>query len=470
MDLLKRFEQLSERSILGAAIGLFLAGVGLLYFATAKVVVVSIDGEMTTIRSHASNVEGALRSRGIIIRPEDRVLPDADTRIEDGSSIQFFRAKNVRVALEDDSITLLTAERSPANILALAGYLLYPGDQVWVDGIRLADAASNLEKNPEWIRVQRAVAIHVVVDGVQQVIRSAAPTLAEALWDAGIQLRSSDRLVPSGSTPPGSVSRAVLQRARPITVEVDGRQLPSFAAGPSVAEALSQVGVTPIGLDYSIPALDSPLPEDGFIQVVRVQEEVLVEMEPLPFETVYQPAANLELDSIEVLDLGTYGVSASRVRIRREQGVEVERVVEDAWRAVEPSPRILGYGTKIVVRTLNTPGGPIEYWRAVPVYQTSYSPCNLGVDRCGEITASGKKLQYGMIGVIRSWFRWMRGWPVYVPDYGNATIEDIGAGIPGRHWIDLAYSDEDYVIRYGWTTLYFLTPVPPLDSIPWILP
>ena len=233
---------------------------------------------------------------------------------------------------------------------------------------------------------------------------------------------------------------------------------------------LEQAGITPVGLDYVLPGEDQPVPQDGHIEIVRVIEEVIVEMEPLNFETEYQPAPDLDLDSIEVLTQGTYGVLANRIRIRSENGVEVARDLEDAWEAVEPSPRILGYGTKIVVRTLNTPYGTIEYWRAVPVYQTSYSPCNLGVNYCGEKTASGKKLAHGMIGVIRSWFNQMQGWPVYVPDYGTATIEDIGAGIPGKNWIDLAYTDEEYVIKYGWTTLYFLTPVPPLNQIPWILP
>ena len=193
-------------------------------------------------------------------------------------------------------------------------------------------------------------------------------------------------------------------------------------------------------------------------------------MEPAPFETLYQPAPDLEIDNIEVVDPGKYGIVASRVRIRLENGEEVNRRVDEAWQAVEPSPRILGYGTKIVVRTLRTSSGSIEYWRAVPVYATSYSPCNLGVDYCGWRTASGKKVKRGVIGVIRSWYNAMKGWPIYVPNYGIGSIEDIGGGIAGRKWIDLGFTDEEYERWHSWTTLYFLTPVPPLEYITWILP
>lgn len=63
----------------------------------------------------------------------------------------------------------------------------------------------------------------------------------------------------------------------------------------------------------------------------------------------------------------------------------------------------------------------------------------------------------------------MKGWPLYVPGYGIATVEDVGGGIPGRYWIDLGFTDYDIVSWHQWVTVYFLTPVPPADAIPWIL-
>jgi hypothetical protein len=37
----------------------------------------------------------------------------------------------------------------------------------------------------------------------------------------------------------------------------------------------------------------------------------------------------------------------------------------------------------------------------------------------------------------------------------------VGGGFPdGRLWIDLAYSDDDWVAWHGYVTVYFLTPVP----------
>ena len=55
----------------------------------------------------------------------------------------------------------------------------------------------------------------------------------------------------------------------------------------------------------------------------------------------------------------------------------------------------------------------------------------------------------------------MQGQRLYVPGYGFGVIGDIGAGYPdGRPFIDLAYSDDDFVGWHQWVTVYFLTPVP----------
>lgn len=127
------------------------------------------------------------------------------------------------------------------------------------------------------------------------------------------------------------------------------------------------------------------------------------------------------------------------------------------------------------IRTLTTADGQtLSYWRVLTLYATSYSPCRLGLPYpgCHSGTASGAIAQKGVVAFVRSWYYLMQGQAVYVPGYGTATVEDVGAGgVPfaGNHyWIDLAYSDDDWISWGGWVTVYFLTPVP--ANIPYILP
>jgi 3D (Asp-Asp-Asp) domain-containing protein len=133
----------------------------------------------------------------------------------------------------------------------------------------------------------------------------------------------------------------------------------------------------------------------------------------------------------------------------------------------EPVNERREYGTKVNVQTLDTPDGPIEYYRAVTVYATSYSPCRSGTSSCITGTSSGRKVEKGVIAVTSAWYNQFGGQSVYVPGYGKAVIADVGGGIPGRRWIDLAYSDDDFEGWSGETTLYFLTPVP--ANMVWVM-
>jgi len=448
---------------------LALAALVLLFQATRKELVVWIDGQPLRGSTHARTVGSALRDLGVTAGPHDQVVPSVDERLRGVTQIEVRRAWPVAVDLDGKPTWIETTARTPANLLAERGQRIFPGDQIFVDS---QPAVAGSESLHPGARVRFVPAHELTIQDGDQLrsVRSAAPTLGAALEQAGIALFEGDRVTPALVSPLRSGMQVTIRRAGLLSIQVDGQELNLRAGGDSVGQALAGAGIALTGLDYTEPPLEEALPPSGVIRVVRVKEALQVELEPVAFDTVYQPLDTLELDSIQVVDAGTYGVLQNRVRVRYEDGIEVARTVDEARVVVEPEPRVLGYGTKIVVRTLSTPNGTIEYWREIPIYATSYSPCNLGVPYCGERTASGRSVERGVIGVIRSWYNLMRGWPVFVPGYGPGTFEDIGAGIAGRDWIDLGFTDENFEPWHQWTTLYFLTPVPPLDSIPWILP
>jgi uncharacterized protein YabE (DUF348 family) len=294
---------------------------------------------------------------------------------------------------------------------------------------------------------------------------SAAATLGQALWEAGIRMYIADHISPPAETPlsiapTGDAIEAVLIRSRELTIRADGRRLRVRSAAATVGEALAGVGLALQWLDASRPAEDAPLPSDGRVRVIRVRESVTVEQSPLPFETEYQADPALEIDQQSILKTGEYGLLARRVRVRYEDGEEVSRRVDGEWMARPAHNRVIGYGTKIVMHTLKTKEGVIQYWRALRMWATSYSPASAG----GDTTASGKKLRKGLVGVDRNLIPF--GTLMYVPGYGPAEAADTGA-ISGR-WIDLGYSNEDYVPWHEWVVVYFLWP-PPANPV-WIFP
>ncbi len=245
-----------------------------------------------------------------------------------------------------------------------------------------------------------------------------------------------------------------------LTITSNGKTLQIQSSTATVGAALAEAGIPLVGQDYSVPSENEPLPADGNIKIVRVTESVLLAQKPIPFTSELIQSAEVPLDQTQILQPGENGLTMQRIRIRYEDGVEVARVTEDETVVRPPKNRVLGYGTKIEIKTAVVDGVTIEYWRAVQMYITSYSPCRSGGDRCYTGTSSGATVKKGVVGMRYDWYLAMGGQPLYIPGYGFATVEDVCGGCVGKPWIDVAYSDNDYVPWSSWVTVYFLTPIP----------
>ncbi len=448
--------------------GLVAAGLVLLYLSGLKTVSLAVDGQAWQIHTHAQTVATALRDAGITLQPQDRVSPAPEAQVGAGARIQLERARRVLLMVGGEFRQVWSPDRVPANILSAAGVRLLPGDWIWADGVRVIDPDAPLAAVPERLRHEAASRTDLRLDGAWMEVASAAPTLGQRLADSGIDLFGGDLISPGIGA--RAAARPAVERSSDLVIAADGRTLHIRSAAATVREALAGSGLIPVGLDYTVPGLEEPLPADGRIRLVRVREEVLVEQVPLEFETAYQPVTDLEIDNQRLIEPGAYGVTASRVRIRLEDGQEVRRESEASWVAVEPRSRVVGYGTQIVVRTLATDDGTIEYWRAIPMYATSYTASTAGTPFDAPwygITASGRRLTKGLVAIDRRYIPF--GTRMYVPGYGFADAADTGSAIRGRR-IDLGYDEDNFVGWHHTVTVYFLTPVPAADSIAWIFP
>ncbi|OGO60381.1 MAG: hypothetical protein A2032_02895 [Chloroflexi bacterium RBG_19FT_COMBO_49_13] len=310
------------------------------------------------------------------------------------------------------------------------------------------------------LQIVRSVSFSLTIDGKKLALTSVAQTLGSALWAAGYTLYTTDQLTPPADTPLTPGLTATLLHSRLVTIHLLGADVTIRSAATTVGAALEDAGLSIQGLDYSLPPPEDPIPSVREIRLVRVTEDVLVEQSPLPFETQYQPDAESEIDSQSILQIGEYGLTAQRVRVRYEDGQKIARQVESEWVARQPQPRIIGYGTSVVMHTTIVDGMQIQYWRSLNMYATSYHPSEVG-----NTTASGMPLKKGVAAVDTSIVPFFT--QMYVPGYGEVTAADIGGGVIGR-WIDLGYSDDDYVPWHQWVTVYFLWPPP--DNIVWVIP
>lgn len=371
--------------------------------------------------------------------------------------------------LDGDSISQhRTSQATLDGFLRELGLQVIPEDRLYLNGQPANRQTAFASSQPNTLQIRRAVPVTIRTPQGETEILFSGWTSAEALRQGGISLYAADFAAPSGGLPMNGIQAIEFTPSREVLLSVDGTDLTVRSSAGTVGQTLAAAGIPLIGLDSSLPGESAPLPTST-LQISRIHETVDLFQIALPFESQYIASAEMEIDQENLLQIGEPGLAVSRVRTRYENGEQVSQVTEEETIVRPPQDRIVGYGTRIVEKTVTVDGQTITYWRAIQMYATSYSPCRLGVPgRCSTRTSSGATLVKGIVAMKRDWYLQLGGTQVYVPGYGVGLIADVGGGFPdGRAWIDLGYTDADFIPWSKWVTVYFLAPAP--EVIPYVL-
>jgi uncharacterized protein YabE (DUF348 family) len=416
-----------------------------------------------------------LNDAAISLSPEDIVFPAPNAPIPNNQPIAVTLARPIEIQVDGDTITRRTQGKSIADALRDANVTLKPRDRVLIDGaivepsVRLPDSG---EESPGLeMTVQRAVPIEVNDNGALTTFYTTAPTLGEALRQAGLIVYLGDAVTPDLGTPVAPGWQVYIRRSRAATINVDGKTIRTRTLGEKVADLLTQEGIPLAGKDYTVPAVTEAVRDGVTVQVMRVKEDFVTESEAIAFETTWQPDPSLEIDVHQVTQTGVDGTKKRTIRINYENGHEVARSIDKEWIEAAPVTKLINYGTKIVHRNLTLPdGSTTTYWRKIRVLATSYTAATSGKARTHPefgITALGLQAGLGIVAVDPKVIN-LRA-KLYVPGYGLATAGDTGGKIKGRR-VDLGYDESNLVLWFQWVDVYVLDPAPAADQIDWIIP
>jgi uncharacterized protein YabE (DUF348 family) len=485
---------IGRRRTAGAVTWAFIAGslalilvAAAVWLLTARTIVVEVDGQREIIRTHRATVEDLLLDLGLRPQANDRISLGLTASLTNGARVSVARARPVRILADGRDLTVFSWGATPRALLADAGLTVETYDEILVEGRPIAadaelpalavetakQAAVTYDRGFAWdigtrtplqVRIYRAVPITVHEGGLPYVVDTTAQTVGEALRQAEVILYLGDRVHPSLGQRITANMHVFIQRSIPVSVLVDGRQLKTRTKAKTVGDTLSDLGIVVAGQDRVEPSLDTELYDNVKIRITRIAEDIEVEEEIAPFETIFVADPNLPIDTQEVLASGANGITRTRYRVRYENGDEVARTREDRWVAQEPAERRIAYGQGIQPQTATMPDGSvITYWRKVKMLATSYSAASAGGNR----TRTGDVVRQGVVAVdpriipLRS--------QVYVPGYGIGDALDTGGGIRSRR-IDLAYDDANFQSVRRWVDVYLLWPPPADGDITWVLP
>ncbi len=440
------------------------------YYATLTPVTIIVDGQARTVKTNQRSVENILREAGVKTEADDIVGPALTAALADNQSTIIVQHARPVTVQADGRVQAFRSQTSLLpDILQEAGIDLREFDRAIVNG-QIVDRAQHhsfmipndpRDRSPIDITVLRAVPVTLELSqGSEHKLQTPARTVGEALNEAGVQLYLADRVTPTLASPIQAGLLISVEQSVPINIDVDGRTIRTRTLRNQVGEVLNDLGVALVGQDYTQPAIDAPVEPDSTVRVIRVNEEILVEQEAIPYETLKIPDPEMELDTSAVKE-GENGIQQKRTVIRYENGQEVARNTDPDFVVLKsPVNKEYRYGTNIVVRTLDTPDGPIEYWRKIRTYATSYSAATSGTPKTAKwygVTATGVPMRKGVVAVDPSVIS--LGTKLYVPGYGVGLAADTGGGVRGR-WVDLGYDDDNLQGWWWWVDTYLLTPVP----------
>jgi uncharacterized protein YabE (DUF348 family) len=477
-------------------VGFVVAVVVLLWYdyqRTQVPFVIVFSGQPYAEWTHQDTVGSALLDVGLEVGTGDVVTPGLAASLRHGEVITVERAVPVFIEADGRLFDWHTHKRTPVEIFAEVGVRLREHDEVLVSGQqRPRDEELPLltitpqrvwtffgRERPPWDRVppppvrlvlRRASTVYVDDGGIPTTIYTTAPTVGEALRRHDIIVYLGDRVNPSLGSRVSAGLKVYIQRSRAVELMADGRSLRLRTRGSTVTDVLAQQSIMLVGEDFVEPAESTPVQEGMGIRVTRVARATAIEQESIPFETVWRPAQDIEIDQQRLEQDGKEGLTKRQIKVVYHDGQEVKRNLQDEWIENGPETKVIAYGTKIIPRELDTEAGPVTYWRKVRMLATSYTAATSGKARDHPkygITFTGIPVKRGIVAVdpkvvsLRS--------QVYVPGYGLAVAGDTGGGIKGRR-IDLAYEEDDVTLWYRWVDVFVLGLPPPQEQIRWVLP
>ncbi|MCC6904549.1 MAG: DUF348 domain-containing protein [Anaerolineae bacterium] len=467
-----------------------LLATGWVWLATGTPVTVVVNGSPVEVRNHRPRVAGMVRAAGVRLDRTLYIDPPPDSPVSSAMVITVAEQRPVTVHVDGDTRRMELPGADASQIPGLLAITMGPGDTLRVDRavrpgpaeIARDPALAHVPAIPREVSVRRAYILSITeytspgAAPVHSTVPGSAPTVGVALEAAGYRLYEGDRVTPPPDTSldaisPGETVIVEIRRGTPVSIAADGQTRALRTRASTVADALAELGLAPSGGDYLIPPPETPLSPGLTIRLVRVRIEPTIEEEEIPYTTRYIPDPMMELDQLRLVAPGLPGLRRREIAVRYEDGAMVNSVPRGEWIEREPTPEVIAYGTRIVLHTAQTPGGPVAYWRRLRVLATSYSPLTAGHKQPGDpffgLSGTGTPVVRGIVAtdprVIPLYTR------MFVPGYGYGQALDVGGAVKGMR-IDLGYDDANLVLWNNWIEIYLLPPVPSPDQMVWVLP
>jgi uncharacterized protein YabE (DUF348 family) len=288
---------------------------------------------------------------------------------------------------------------------------------------------------------------HVTLDddGYRVEITTFDNNVAELLTRYDITLGPGDEITPDPGEPLQKNTEIKITRAMLVSVEADGKNEVVYVTKGTVQDILEKAKVTLREKDLVNYSLTEQVKPYDRIKVTRMDEEILIETEAIPYQVITRQNNQMDEGVNQVVQEGKQGELERKIQVTYRDGAEIARNLVSEDVSVPPVDHIVEKGT--VKHVTNSRGDVIRYSSARKMVATAYTagPESTGKspgDRNYGITSSGRAVRPHH--TIAAPPDIPIGTKVYIPELVNFwakrgvsidgifTVEDRGGGIKGN--------------------------------------
>jgi uncharacterized protein YabE (DUF348 family) len=263
------------------------------YLSLDKAVTLSVDGQVSNVKTTSGSVRALLQSRGITITDHDVVAPNLDTALSDGT----------RVAVQFGRQVVFT------------------------------------------------------VDGRRQAIWTTATTVDQAAGALGVNISGAELSTSRSSTIGRQGLSVDVATRKTVTITAAGKKRTVTTTGRTVAEALAAAKITVDADDKLSVSPQAPLVSGAHFRYTRVDVASVRKKQSVAFGTVRRQSSALTRGRTKVDRAGVAGVRTVTYRVVRQDGKVTSRTKTASALVRKPVTQVIVVGTKAPKRSSSGGGG-----------------------------------------------------------------------------------------------------------------
>lgn len=303
--------------------------------------------------------------------------------------------------------------------------------------------------------------LYLVVDGETTEVKTKQTMVKNILLEEDVSLGLYDTMSHPLYSSVEDEDRIVIERARPVKLNIGGQVETKYTTASTVQEALEQWNISLDADDEVQPGLEEPLVST--LQIDRIKRIVEEVTEVVPYETVNKDDPTLVKGKTHVIQNGQEGKLTRKIeKVYKNEVFVKENVIEEITDTPSVN-KIVAVGTKPPVTILSSSSPDVNRMTkdgvSFGVKKTmdnfELTAYDAGFNSTGKnpgdpmhgITFSGAKVKAGQTIAVDPKVIPLNWW-IYIEGIGFRKAEDTGSAIKGKR-IDVYMTTEKSALQFG---------------------